>query len=133
KAARHGGQGGQTAEGGGNDKAGDVSSAGRSTQREVFAKGADGTPLHWDVYQPQGAGPWPAVLLIHGGGFTRGNENIRELVAAAHALNAIGYIAFSVEYRLAPPGHIHGQTSQGYYPEQTDDVKLAVLKARTDP
>jgi acetyl esterase/lipase len=48
-------------------------------------------------------------------------------------LNALGYVCFSVEYRLAPPGHLGGQTSQGYYPEQTDDVKLAVLKARTDP
>ena len=133
KAARRGGQGGKAAKGGENGKAADDSSPDRSTQREVFAKAADGTPLHWDVYQPHGSGPWPAVLLIHGGGFIKGNENIQQLIAAAHALNAIGYIGFSVEYRLAPPGHINGQKSQGYYPEQTDDVKLAILKARTDP
>lgn len=131
KGARRGGQGSKAAKGGG--KAAEDSSGGRSTQREVFAQAADGTPLHWDVYQPEGSGPWPAVLLIHGGGFIKGNENIHELVAAAHALNAIGYVAFSVEYRLAPPGQIAGQKSKGYYPEQTDDVKLAVLKARTDP
>src|SRR5436190_665154 len=123
KAAREGGKG----------SALDKSSDGRSTQREVFALAADGTPLHWDVYQPQGSGHWPAVLLIHGGGFIKGNENIEQLIAAAHALNARGYIGFAVEYRLAPPGHIDGQKSQGYYPEQTDDVKLAVLKARSDP
>ena len=46
---------------------------------------------------------------------------------------AAGYIAFSIEYRLAPPGALPGQISDGRFPDQSDDVKLAVRTARADP
>jgi len=101
---------------------------------EVFGSASDGTVLHWDVYTPEGVGPWPAVLVIHGGGFYKGSPtSASESITCAQDLAAAGYIAFSIEYRLAPPGALAGQISEGRFPDQTDDVKLAVRAARNDP
>jgi acetyl esterase/lipase len=101
---------------------------------EVFGTASDGTVLHWNVYTPDGVGPWPAVLVIHGGGFDRGSPtSASESITCAQDLAAAGYIAFSIEYRLAPPGVLAGQVSDGRFPDQTDDVKLAVRTARNDP
>ncbi len=106
--------------------------AAAAAQTELYATASDGTPLHWDVYTPDGNGPWPAVLLIHVGGFKSGSRTEGDLVNCAHDLAAAGFIAFSIEYRLAPNGYLPGQVSSGRFPDQTDDVKLAVLAARAD-
>jgi len=103
-------------------------------QTEVYGTASDGTVLHWIVYQPSTAGPWPAVLIIHGGGFNEHTpDSSPESVTCGQDLAAAGYIAFSIEYRLAPPGSLEGQTSDGRFPDQSDDVKLAVQTARLDP
>ncbi len=100
---------------------------------EVFGNASDGTNLHWKVYTPTIPGPWPAVLVIHGGGFYSGTpDSSPQSIACAQDLAAAGYIAFSVEYRLAPPGALPGQVSDGRFPDQTDDVNLAVEAARID-
>jgi acetyl esterase len=99
---------------------------------EVYALASDGTPLTWVVYTPQGRGPWPAVLVIHGGNFFGGDPNEPGAVTCAHDLADAGYIAFSINYRLAPPGSLPGQNSLGRFPDQYDDVHLAVQAARDD-
>jgi len=104
-----------------------------SEPTEVYATASDGTILHWVVYTPAGAGPWPAVLVIHGGGFKGGTPTSSpESVSCGRDLAAAGFIAFSIEYRLAPPGSLLGQVTDGRFPDQPDDVKLAVLAARND-
>ena len=101
---------------------------------EQYGTAADGTPLHWVVYMPSTPGPWPVVLVIHGGGFLSGTpDSSPESVVCAQDLAAAGYLALSIEYRLAPPGMLAGQTSDGRFPQQTDDVKVAVRAARNDP
>ncbi len=101
---------------------------------EVYGTASDGTVLHWDAYAPTTPGPWPAVLIIHAGFFNSGTPTSSpDSVTAAQDLAANGYIAFSIEYRLAPPGSLPGQKSSGQFPQQTDDVKLAVRTARNDP
>ena len=101
---------------------------------EQFATASDGTPLHWFVYTPEGTGPWPVVLIIHGGHFKGGTPTSSPgSIDCGYDLAAAGYIAFSVEYRLAPDGSIEGQVSDGRFPDQTDDVRLAILAARSDP
>jgi acetyl esterase/lipase len=103
-------------------------------QSEVYGRASDGTVLHWVVYTPSTPGPWPAVLVIHGGGFNSGSpDSSGESVTCAQDMAAAGYIAFSIEYRLAPPGALPGQKSDGRFPDQSDDVKLAVRTARADP
>jgi acetyl esterase/lipase len=99
---------------------------------EVYAIASDGTPLSWTVYAPPGEGPWPAVLVIHGGFFFGGDPEDAGVTGCAQDLANAGFIAFAIDYRLAPPGSIQGQTSSGRFPEQYDDVHLAVRAARND-
>jgi acetyl esterase len=63
----------------------------------------------------------PAVLLIHGGGWRAGDK--ASLDPEAERLAALGYDAFSVNYRLAPAHP---------YPAAVDDVQAAVQWLR-DP
>ena len=103
-------------------------------QTEVYGTASDGTVLHWVVYQPSTPGPWPTVLVIHGGGFIDGSpDSSSESGTCAQDLASADYLAFSIEYRLAPPGALPGQTSDGRFPDQSDDVKLAIRTARVDP
>jgi acetyl esterase/lipase len=53
-----------------------------------------------DLYLPDGGGPAPAVLFIHGGLFRSGDKS--EYQAAASRLAASGYVAATMNHRLAP-------------------------------
>jgi acetyl esterase/lipase len=99
---------------------------------EVYATASDGAPLEWTVYTPAGKGPWSAVLVIHGGEFYGGSPDDAGVAQCAQDLAAAGYLALAITYRLAPPGSIPGQRSSGRFPDQYDDVHLAVQAARND-
>jgi acetyl esterase/lipase len=98
---------------------------------EQFGVADDGTPLTWAAYLAPGPGSHPSVLVIHGGGFFS-DENGPKQVDCAQDLAEAGMNAFIISYRLAPPGSIPGQRSDGRYPDQTNDVLLAVHAARVD-
>jgi len=66
------------------------------------------------VYRPNGDGPRPAVLLVHGGSWQRGSRS--EMAKFARRFASAGYVVFNVDYRLAPQYH---------YPTQLDDVRAA--------
>ena len=68
-----------------------------------------------DVYRPQGDGPYPGVLLIHGGGWTSGSRI--HMVTHARELARRGYVVMSIDYRLAP-AHRH--------PAQLEDCRAAL-------
>jgi acetyl esterase len=54
-----------------------------------------------DVYAPSGARPpLPALVWVHGGGFVAGSRS--ELSGYLQVLAARGYVAFAVDYLLAP-------------------------------
>jgi acetyl esterase len=60
-----------------------------------------GGPLPVRVYEPDGEGPFPALLYIHGGGWVLGNlEGVDEL--CRRLANAADCAVVSVDYRLAP-------------------------------
>lgn len=99
---------------------------------EVYALASDGTPLTWTVYTPAEEGPRPVVLVIHGGNFWGGYPDDAGPASCAQDLADAGYLALSIAYRLAPPGSIPGQSSLGRFPDQYDDVHLAVAAARND-
>lgn len=78
----------------------------------VYGQGQVGAPapgsknLLLDLYRPVGAEAAgersPALVIIHGGGFTGGSRTQAELVTIARALAARGFVAVSIDYRLAP-------------------------------
>jgi len=60
-----------------------------------------GAPLALDALIPAGKGPFPAVVIVHGGGFTGGDR--RHAVAPLReALSNGDLVWFSIDYRLAP-------------------------------
>lgn len=67
--------------------------------------GNSSTTLRLDLYRPtdigQGAVPAnnPAIVLIHGGGFTTGNKN--DLAQAGQIFATFGYTVASISYRLS--------------------------------
>ena len=64
------------------------------------------TPEGWpqtlsaDVYRPSTAGPLPAILLVHGGGWVGGDRT--QMNRTARRLAAAGFVVVNVSYRLAP-------------------------------
>ena len=75
-----------------------------------------GQPLAMDAFIPAGKGPFPAIVWVHGGGFTRGDKAPAPM-GVLEPIARQGYAWFSVNYRLAP---------QSAFPAQTDDVEAAV-------
>jgi acetyl esterase/lipase len=81
----------------------------------------DSGPLKADVYMPKGAGPFPGVIVVHGGAWKMGTR--AQLAGVAHMLADHGYTAVAISYRLAP---------QYKFPAQIDDCKSAVRWMRTE-
>lgn len=85
------------------------------------------SPAEWpqkleaDIYRPDGKGPFPAVLVLYGGGWHAGNR--WQMMPVAMALARRGYVAMATTYRLAP---------QYRFPAQLEDVELAVRWMRTN-
>lgn len=69
------------------------------TEGLVYAR-PDGEALRADVHRLPSAGPRPGVLLVHGGAWHAGRRE--EMHRAAMRLARHGYVAVSVDYRLAP-------------------------------
>jgi acetyl esterase/lipase len=75
-----------------------------------------------DLYLPAQAAPgqrFPAVVIIHGGGWSGGKKGDPREVNIGTNLAAHGYVAFSVNYRLATKGH-------PVWPQNLFEVKTAV-------
>jgi alpha-L-fucosidase 2 len=73
-------------------------------------------PLLMDIHVPVGKGPFPAAILVHGGGFDAGSRatNVRPIF---EPLANGGFAWFSIDYRLAPEAH---------YQEAVADVNAAI-------
>ncbi|VTR93779.1 lipase esterase : Alpha/beta hydrolase fold-3 domain protein OS=Chthoniobacter flavus Ellin428 GN=CfE428DRAFT_6100 PE=4 SV=1: Abhydrolase_3 [Gemmata massiliana] len=78
-------------------------------EKNIEYTNPDNQHLQLNIAKPKGNGPFPTVLLIHGGGFragTREGYNTQIIRLAEH-----GYVAATVSYRLAPkypfPAAIH--------------------------
>jgi len=81
----------------------------------IFEKGIeysnpDSEHLKLNLARPkEGAGPFPAIICIHGGGFRAGSRDGYDKLCMKLAQN--GYVAVTVSYRLAPkypfPAAVH--------------------------
>jgi acetyl esterase/lipase len=76
----------------------------------------DGESLKLDASVPDGAGPFPVVLVVHGGGWSRGNKS-EGMGPLVNPLTAGNFTWFSIDYRLAPAHP---------WPACIDDVRTAI-------
>jgi acetyl esterase/lipase len=74
--------------------------------------------LRLDANVPDGTGPFPVVIAIHGGGWSRGDKTGNgDFAPALNALTAHHFTWFSIDYRLAPTNR---------WPACFDDVQTAI-------
>ena len=86
-------------------------------------------PLLLDVYEPQGAeGNRPAIVVIHGGGFTGGSRSGWRPVSQAEYFASRGWVAFSIDYRLLPDfGTVPQEWADSVFSAVADSVEMAQL------
>src|SRR5215471_2286257 len=60
-----------------------------------------GHPLLLDLHVPDGPGPFPAAILVHGGGFDAGSRTTN-MSPTFQPLADAGFAWFSIDYRMAP-------------------------------
>jgi acetyl esterase/lipase len=96
-----------------------------SVQQDVPYGTVGDHPLLLDIYQPseQSSAPRPAVVLIHGGGWTSFDKSTMHTMGMF--LARCGFVAFAVDYRL-----MHG--NENLWPAQLDDVQRAVRWVRAN-
>ena len=87
--------------------------------KNIVYKEIDGESLKLDVYIPEGEGPFPAVVVVHGGALRFGSKG--QLAMYARDLAKRGYVSFAINYRLAP---------KHKSPAQTEDCRDAVRWVR---
>jgi acetyl esterase len=75
-----------------------------------------GKALLLDLHIPDGPGPFPAAILVHGGGFDAGSRDANARPLFDVLFNA-GYAWFTIDYRLAPEFH---------FLQAIDDVFIAI-------
>src|SRR5262245_59171894 len=103
-------------------------------------KVVNGMNIRATVYNVNDGQRHRVAIVIHGGGYSGGLMQ----TDVAQELAGYGFMGVAIEYRLAPPhipmnspAHpVPGQNDindDGYYPEQTDDVRDAIVHYRDDP
>lgn len=103
---------------------------GASDLKDVAYKQVNGVTLTLDAHIPAGAGPFPAGILVHGGGWVAGDKE-QYINYIFGPLADAGLAWFSINYRLAP---------QDKFPADAEDVESAIVyvksnaaKYRVDP
>jgi acetyl esterase len=91
-------------------------------EKDVVYAARDGKPLLLDLHVPDAPGPFPAAILIHGGGFDGGSKstNVRPLF---QPLADAGLAWFSLDYRLAPAVQ---------FPEALRDIDEGIAWVKTN-
>lgn len=82
-----------------------------------------GVSVLLDAHIPEGQGPFPAVILVHGGGWTQGTRTANFVRPLFPVLDRTGFAWFTIDYRLAP---------KYAYPAAADDVEAAVRFVKTN-
>jgi len=92
-----------------------------SVQTDVVYRTVDGKSMMMDVYSPvSDEAKLPAVVVIHGGGWTQGKRE--DMADLCKALANEGFVAATVSYRLA--------NATTKWPAMLDDVQSAVRYLR---
>lgn len=85
--------------------------------RDIEYGRASGETLLLDAFVPEGAGPFPVAILVHGGGWGSGDKAKDIVTPIAEPLGRAGFAWFSINYRLAPKNR---------WPAAIEDVQTAI-------
>jgi acetyl esterase len=95
----------------------------RGLWKDITYSRPDGRPLLMDAFIPTGQGPFPGVIMVHGGGWETGDK-VTTLSPLLEPLARADFAWFSIDYRLAPYYHI---------PDELDDLRAAIRYVRAHP
>jgi acetyl esterase len=89
--------------------------------KDIEYANVGGVSLRLDAFVPDGSGPFPAVILVHGGGWNTGDKSggrTKAYIAPMDdPLSRAGFAWFEINYRLAP---------KYLYPACIDDLESAI-------
>jgi acetyl esterase len=91
--------------------------------RDVEYLQVDGKTFQATVYQPEGSGPFPVILDIHGGAWVREDVSRDEHSLMDRALAAMGLVVVAIDYR---------QSANYHYPDSVADVNFALRWLRAN-
>ena len=77
--------------------------------------------LHLDLFRPEGKKKLPALIMIHGGGWTSGNKKME--IPMARQIATYGYVTIPIEYQLSP---------EAKYPAAVHNIKAAIRWTRAN-
>jgi acetyl esterase/lipase len=91
--------------------------------KDITYRKVDNKELKLDIAYPEGKGPYPAILCVHGGAWRFGKRTDIDWMPEWFARE--GYVAATISYRLLPDGK---------FPGPVEDCKTAVrwLRANAD-
>ncbi|PXV63588.1 acetyl esterase/lipase [Dysgonomonas alginatilytica] len=89
----------------------------------IYSTPSANRSLHLNIYRPDDEKKYPALLMIHGGGWSSGDLSLQ--IPMAEQIAAKGYVTIPVEYRLSP---------EAIYPAAVHDLKTALrwIRANAD-
>jgi acetyl esterase/lipase len=90
-------------------------------RRDLAHETEGGYALGYDLVVPEGPGPFPLIVFIHGGGWISGDRS--DYAEEAEHWASLGYAGACVSYRLAP---LHP------FPAAVVDVRRAIASLRAE-
>ena len=87
----------------------------------VYSQPTADRSLHVNLYRPDDDKKYPALLMIHGGGWSSGD--LSQEMPMAQQIASQGYVTVPVEYRLSP---------EALYPAAVHDLKTALRWMRAN-
>lgn len=95
----------------------------KATENIHYSNPIPNRHLNLNIYRPDDECKYPALLMVHGGGWSSGNLSMQ--IPMAQQIAAKGYVTIPVEYRLSP---------EALYPAAIYDLKTAVrwIRANAD-
>jgi acetyl esterase len=91
------------------------------TLKDIEYANKNSESLRLDAAIPDGAGPFPAAILVHGGGWIAGDKQ-QYITYIFEPLSKAGFAWFSINYRLAPKYR---------FPAAMEDVEDAIRWLKT--
>ena len=108
-----------------------ASAASAEVLRDIEYSTPEGMSLRLDASIPDGAGPFPAAIIVHGGGWVGGSRRI-DVTPLFKPLSDAGIAWFSIDYRLATDPMHFGVAVQDVE-EAIRFVKARAKQYRIDP